>query len=105
RSPFVFHVQDLQPDAAVGLGMLQTGWFTRALYWLEAFAYKQAARVSGISEEILDAFRRKNVSEQKLVLFPNGVAIPDQTQIPVSGRFRDKHVFIADVVIAVYVGI
>src|SRR3977135_4162154 len=74
HSPFVFHVQDLQPDAAVGLGMLRPGLFTRALYWLEAFAYKQATRVSGISEEILNAFRRKGVLEEKLILFPNGVA-------------------------------
>jgi colanic acid biosynthesis glycosyl transferase WcaI len=104
RSPFVFHVQDLQPDAAVGLGMLQTGWFTRALYWLEGFAYKHAARVSGISEEILDAFRRKGVPEQKLVLFPNGVAIPDPTQIPVRGRFREKNGFVAYEFLAVYAG-
>jgi colanic acid biosynthesis glycosyl transferase WcaI len=104
RAPFVFHVQDLQPDAAVGLGMLQTGWFTRALYWLEAFAYKHAARVSGISEEILDAFRRKGVPEQKLILFPNGVAIPDGTQIPIRGRFREKNRFAADEFLAVYAG-
>src|ERR1700751_4518926 len=67
--PFVFHVQDLQPDAAVGLGMLRAGWFTRLLYWLEAFAYRHATRVSGISEEILGAFRRKGVPDEKLILF------------------------------------
>jgi colanic acid biosynthesis glycosyl transferase WcaI len=48
-SRFIFHVQDLQPDAAVGLGMLRQGWFTRALYRLESFAYNGATRVSGIS--------------------------------------------------------
>src|SRR2546425_1041573 len=80
RAPFVFHVQDLQPDAAVGLGMLRAGWFTRVLYGLEAFAYRRAARVSGISEEILEAFRRKGVPEKKLILFPNGVAIPQRSQ-------------------------
>jgi colanic acid biosynthesis glycosyl transferase WcaI len=103
-APFVFHVQDLQPDAAVGLGMLRAGWFTRVLYGLEAFAYKHAARVSGISEEILDAFRRKGVPEQKLILFPNGVAIPDPTQIPGRGRFRVKNGFAADEFLAVYAG-
>jgi colanic acid biosynthesis glycosyl transferase WcaI len=30
-APFLFHVQDLQPDAAVGLGMLRAGSFTKAL--------------------------------------------------------------------------
>jgi colanic acid biosynthesis glycosyl transferase WcaI len=66
RRPFVFHVQDLQPDAAAGLGMLKQGAFVRALYWLEAFAYRKAARVSGITTGMLDAFRQKGVPEEKL---------------------------------------
>jgi putative colanic acid biosynthesis glycosyltransferase WcaI len=103
-APFVFHVQDLQPDAAVGLGMLRAGWFTHALYWLESFAYKHATRVSGISEEILDAFRRKGVPEQKLILFPNGVAVPESAEIPVRGKFRAKHGFTGDEFLAIYAG-
>lgn len=102
RAPFVFYVQDLQPDAAVGLGMLRAGWFTRALYWLEAFAYKHATRVSGISEEIVDAFRRKGVPEEKLILFPNGVVIPDQ--LPATGSFRARNGFAADGFLAIYAG-
>ncbi len=102
RAPFVFHVQDLQPDAAVGLGMLKAGWFTRALYWLEALAYKKATRVSGISEEIVDAFRRKGVPEEKLILFPNGVAIPKE--FPPRGRFREKQGFASDEFLAIYAG-
>ena len=102
RAPFVFHVQDLQPDAAVGLGMLRAGWFTRALYWLEAFAYRHATRVSGISQEILDAFRRKGVPEDKLILFPNGVKIPEK--IPERGTFRERYGFKPDEFLAVYAG-
>ena len=104
RAPFLFHVQDLQPDAAVGLGMLRAGWFTRALFWLEAFAYKKATRVTGISEEILDAFRRKGVPENKLILFPNAVALPGPDEIPPPGRFRVKHNFANDKFLAVYAG-
>lgn len=104
RAPFVFHVQDLQPDAAVGLGMLRAGWFTRALYWLEALAYKHATKVSGISHEILDAFRRKGVPERKLILFPNGVALPDKSEIPVRGKFRAKNGFENDEFLAIYAG-
>jgi putative colanic acid biosynthesis glycosyltransferase WcaI len=104
QAPFVFHVQDLQPDAAVGLGMLQTGWFTRALYWLEAFAYQHATRVSGISEEILDAFRRKGVPESKLILFPNAIALPNESEIPARGKFRAKHGFAVDEFLAIYAG-
>jgi len=104
RAPFVFHVQDLQPDAAVGLGMLRAGWFTRALYWLESFAYKHATRVSGISEEILDAFRRKRVPEEKLILFPNAVVLPAESEIPAPGGFRAKHNFASDEFLAIYAG-
>jgi colanic acid biosynthesis glycosyl transferase WcaI len=104
RAPFIFHVQDLQPDAAVGLGMLREGWFTRALYWLEAFAYKHALRVSSISPEILDAFRRKRVPEEKLILYPNSVELPARESLPATGAFRRKHGFAADEFLAVYAG-
>jgi colanic acid biosynthesis glycosyl transferase WcaI len=104
RKPFVFHVQDLQPDAAIGLGMLKAGLFTRVLFWLEAFAYKRAARVSGISEEILEAFRRKGVAETKLILFPNSVALPKPPEIPAPGKFRAKHGFSHNEFLAIYAG-
>ena len=103
-APFIFHVQDLQPDAAVGLGMLREGWFTRALYWLERFAYQHALRVSGISPEILDAFRRKGVSEEKLILYPNSVELPPEESIPARGLFRKKHGFGPDDFLAIYAG-
>src|ERR1051325_1351596 len=104
RAPFVFYVKDLQPDAAVGLGMLKAGWFTRSLYWLEAFAYKHAARVAGISDEMLDAFRRKDVPEDKLILFPDGVVLPNDGEIPAPGRFREKYGFGRDEFLAIYSG-
>ena len=104
RAPVVFCVKDLQPDAAVGLGMLKTGWFTRALYWLEGFAYKHAARVVGISQEMLDAFRRKGVPENKLFLFPDGVVLPNAVEIPTRGKFREKCGFVPDEFLAIYSG-
>ncbi len=73
RRPYVFHVQDLQPDAAVGLGMVSPGLFTRLLYRLEALAYAGAARVSGISSGMISAFQRKGVPEEKRLLFPNWI--------------------------------
>jgi colanic acid biosynthesis glycosyl transferase WcaI len=103
-APFIFHVQDLQPDAAVGLGMLREGWFTRALYWLEAFAYRHALRVSGISPEILDAFRRKGVPEKKLILYPNSVELPSKESLPQRGLFRQKYGFAPDEFLAIYAG-
>lgn len=102
RAPFVFLVKDLQPDAAVGLGMVKQGWFTRALYWLEGFAYRKAARVGGLSNEMIEAFRRKGVPEEKLILFPDGVVIPET--LPARGKFRARHGFSTDNFLAVYSG-
>lgn len=103
-APFIFHVQDLQPDAAVGLGMLKQNTFTRMLYGLESFTYRNAARVSGISQGILRAFREKGVPESKLVHFPNGFRTPDANTIPKPGRWRARRGFAPDDFLAVYGG-
>lgn len=70
-SRFVFHVQDLQPDAAVGLGMLKRGPLVRVLYALERLAYAKAAVVSGISRGMITAFRDKGVAENRRAMLPN----------------------------------
>ena len=103
-APYIFHVQDLQPDAAVGLGMLKPSAFTRLLYRLEALAYAKAARVSGISQGILKAFRDKGVPIEKQVHFPNGFRTPDPADIPAPGRWRAKRGFGPDDFLAVYGG-
>lgn len=70
-SRYVFHVQDLQPDAAVSLGMVKGGLLIRALYILEKVAYRHAAAVSGISAGMQLAFAQKGVSAERRILFPN----------------------------------
>ncbi|MEO7413809.1 MAG: glycosyltransferase, partial [Opitutaceae bacterium] len=74
-SRFIFHVQDLQPDAAVGLGMLKRGWLVRVLYGLERLAYAKAAVVSGISRGMLIAFQEKGVPEARRVMLPNWLRV------------------------------
>ena len=103
-APFVFHVQDMQPDAAVGLGMLKASWFTKALYWLESFAYRHAARVSGITRGMLKSFRGKGVPESKLVYFPNAIALNDAAPAQARGKFRGLHGIGPGEFLAVYAG-
>lgn len=104
RCPFVFHVQDMQPDAAVGLGMLKPGLLTRLLYGLESLAYRKAARVSGISDGMLDAFRRKGVPPEKITYFPNGVVVPDRSATGSTGVFRRNNAYGSSDALAVYSG-
>jgi colanic acid biosynthesis glycosyl transferase WcaI len=103
-APFVFHVQDMQPDAAVGLGMLKPGLFTRLLYGLESFAYRHAARVSGITKGMLESFKAKGVSEAKLIYFPNAIDLRTEEVAPDRGEFRRQHGFAPDDFLAVYAG-
>jgi colanic acid biosynthesis glycosyl transferase WcaI len=104
RAPFVFHVQDMQPDAAVGLGMLKANWFTRALYGLEAFAYRHAARLSGITRGMLTAFQNKGVPDRKLIYFPNAIDLKSDEAPSQRGEFRKRHGFADDEFLAVYAG-
>jgi len=104
RTPYVFHVQDMQPDAAVGLGMLKRSWFTRALYALEAFAYRHAARVSGITRGMLKTFRSKGVPESKLIYFPNAIELRNDEPPPTRGEFRQRHGFPMNEFLAIYAG-
>src|SRR5438067_1568627 len=104
RAPYVFHVQDMQPDAAVGLGMLKRSWFTRALYALEAFAYRHATRVSGITRGMLKTFRSKEVPESKLIYFPNTIELKNHELAPARGEFRKRYGFPADEFLAIYAG-
>lgn len=103
-APFVFHVQDMQPDAALGLGMLKASWFVRALYGLEAFAYRHAARVSGITRGMLKTFRNKGVPESKLIYFPNAIALNRAETPPERGEFRRTYGFAPEQFLAVYAG-
>ncbi|MEN9637166.1 MAG: hypothetical protein RL077_5570 [Verrucomicrobiota bacterium] len=101
-APVVFHVQDMQPDAALGLGMLKPGVFMRLLYALESFAYKRAARVSAISRGMLATMTLKGVPAGKLIYFPNGVVLPEGK--PGAGGFRARHGLGSGDFVAVYSG-
>ncbi|HLY43594.1 MAG TPA: WcaI family glycosyltransferase [Terracidiphilus sp.] len=66
--PFVFDVEDLQPDAAADLGMLPR-WAVRMMYGVERMAYRNAALVSTITRGMRDKIVQKGVASEKVVLF------------------------------------
>jgi colanic acid biosynthesis glycosyl transferase WcaI len=73
RVPYVLHVADLQPDAAVDLGMLQQGRLIRMLYRLEAAGYRNATVVSTLTEAMRRRIIAKGVPSEKVVLFSDWV--------------------------------
>ena len=102
---FVYHVQDLQPDAALGLGMIKPGLAVKMLYALESWTYARASLVSGISQGMMDAFLKKRVRPEKIYLLPNWIPDGDATASPFSRvSFRAAHRLSAETPLIAYSG-
>lgn len=91
KIPFVFHVQDLQPDAAVNLGMLKKGSLINFLFKIERLVYQKASLVSGISNDMVERIRSKGVDNRKTILFPNWVDINYIKPMARNNGFRDLY--------------
>lgn len=85
--PWVFHVQDLQVDAALRLGMLDSR-LARFLYSVEEYLLKKATRVSTISEAMRARIVQKGVLESKTWLVPNWAEVDFIRPLPRANAFR-----------------
>ena len=93
KVPYMFHVADLQPDAAVDLGMLSPGAMVRMLYGLERVAYRNAARVATLTGAMREKIVLKGVPEAKVTLCPDW-SEPALFSLPLADggqRFRDQY--------------
>jgi len=88
---FVFHVQDLQPDAAVELGMLKKGLFTSFLYSIEHFIYNKADYISTISEGMRNKIINKGFAKDKVKLFYNWANTEILKPMTKDNPFAKKH--------------
>jgi colanic acid biosynthesis glycosyl transferase WcaI len=104
KTPYVFHVQDLQPDAAFHLRMLQGKWLSNLLYWLERLAYDKACLVSGISEKMCRVFGEKSVTPDKIAYFPNWIKVPSPDTLPERGTWKKLRGLSNDTFIVTYAG-
>lgn len=71
RIPWVLHVQDLQVDAALRLGLLRPGPMGRILYALESQLLRRASAVSTISDGMRQRIVAKGVQESRAWVVPN----------------------------------
>ena len=84
--PFVFHVQDLQVDAARQLGIIRQQSLLSFLDHFERYFMRRATLVTSISPEMLKKILSKGIPEEKLRLFPNWV----DTQALVPLTFEER---------------
>ncbi len=84
KIPFIQHVPDLQPDAAVDLGMLRHGRLTNFLYRIERLGYGKAALVSTLTKAMREKIISKGIPPEKVMLFSDW-ARSELFNVPVSG--------------------
>ena len=73
KIPFVMQVEDLQPDAAIDLGLLKAGRLTRMLLRIERAAYEQAALITTLTPGMRARILSKGVSGNKVTTISHGV--------------------------------
>lgn len=73
RIPFIYNVQEIYPDVAVHLGVLQNPNLIRFFELLEKFIYRQSHTITVISERFRERLLAKGVDPKKLVVIPNFV--------------------------------
>jgi colanic acid biosynthesis glycosyl transferase WcaI len=73
--PFVFHIQDLQVDAARELGLIKNEKLLNFLDGLEKFLLVKATKVSSISEGMKRNIIGKGVRSENYFMLPNWVDI------------------------------
>ena len=69
--PWVIHVQDIQTDVAVSLGLVKNRFLKRLLYFLERFVLRRASMISTISESMKIRLETKAGAGRDVLLTPN----------------------------------
>jgi colanic acid biosynthesis glycosyl transferase WcaI len=98
---YFLHLQDLQPDAAINLGMVKSSILIRIFKTLASIAYRGAWRISGVSVGMLGVLKKHGVPEAQLRYFPNGTDPPMEVA---KGRFRALNRFDQEKFLVVYSG-
>lgn len=92
RAPFLFHIQDLVPDAAVATGMLsEKSWAVRLARKLEHFVYGKAHKIGAICGGFERNLLSKGVPSEKIALLPNYIDLEFMHSVERNNNFRQKH--------------
>lgn len=102
--PWVLHVQDLQLDAALRLGMLRKGMVGNFLYRVESFLLRSATRVTAITEAMRQRVVEKGVAQERSSVFPNWANIQAVCPGPRDNCFRAQLNLAPETVLVLYAG-
>lgn len=104
KIPFVFHIQDLQVDAARTLGLIKNKRLLTILSQIENFLLNNATVVSSISVGMKNVILSKGVSVERFFMLPNWVNTEHIKPLYGLETFRSKFGFTANDTIVLYAG-
>lgn len=102
--PWVLHVQDIQVDVAVDLGLIENRWLIKSLYFLEKRILRSAASVSTISESMKQKLEKKADLKDEVLLTKNWAdsrVLDFETE---ASLFRDEYGILRDKYLVMYSG-
>lgn len=91
RARFVYHVQDLQIEAARDLGMIKSKAVIGLFFRLERFILRQADFISTISEGMIRKIKEK--TNREVLLFPNWSNIDALFPLPEKNALKASYGF------------
>lgn len=103
--PFIFHVQDLEVDAAFDTGILKNRLLMRILKGLENYVFKKAALITTISNGMRNRIAAKGIDIERIKLLPNWIDAGFMRPVePGANRFRAENGIPEDKFLALYAG-
>ncbi|MGN7818497.1 WcaI family glycosyltransferase [Chitinophaga sp. 22536] len=99
---FIYHIQDMQIEAAGSLGMLRSPWLLQQLFRLEKYILRRADVVSSISPQMVNSIAVK--ASREVQLFPNWVDVDRYFPLDNRAALKEKFGFSADNKVILYSG-
>jgi colanic acid biosynthesis glycosyl transferase WcaI len=103
RCPVFYHVQDLQIDAALDLGMIRPS-IGKMMLWVELLILRRVDQVTTISDAMRRRLTVKTSLKRPVVLFPNWTDTGAICPLQGPNRFREELGLGANDVLVVYSG-
>lgn len=75
RKPYWCYIQDIQPDAAICLGMLKNPFLLAISRFLERWIYRHANKLLVLSDGMKQNLVRKGVPDEKITILPLAVNV------------------------------
>lgn len=96
---YLFNVQDIYPDAAIHAGVVKHSWLVGILGKLEIMIYREAHKVTVISDGFKQNLVSKGVAPQKIEVIYNWIDSAEIVPKPKENPFASRHGLIGKFVI------